>query len=86
MTDPDLFQSVTEAIRDCSEAAQETVMEPNSRLFEDLSLDSLDLVAVLMRLQDVHGIELDLDAVPDFRHVADLMTELGRQLRSKSAA
>ncbi|MEW4567480.1 phosphopantetheine-binding protein [Tautonia sp. JC769] len=61
-------------------------MEPNSRLFEDLALDSLDLVAVLMRLQDVHGIELDLDAVPDFQRISDLMAELGRQLRSKSAA
>lgn len=86
MTDQDLFRSVSQAIRDCSEAARETVMEPNSRLFEDLSLDSLDLVAVLMRLQDVHGIELDLDAVPDFRHVSDLMAELERQLRSKAAA
>ncbi|WP_169973258.1 acyl carrier protein [Tautonia rosea] len=86
MTEPDLFRSVTEAIRDCSEAARQTAIEPNSRLFEDLSLDSLDLVAVLMRLQDAHSIELDLDAVPDFRNVSDLMTELGRQLRLKSAA
>jgi acyl carrier protein len=86
VTDPDLFRSVSQAIRDCSEAARDTAMEPDSRLFEDLALDSLDLVAVLMRLQDVHGIELDLDAVPEFRHVSDLMTELGRQLRSKTAA
>lgn len=86
MTDPELFQSVTEAIRACSPAARQIVIESNSRLFEDLSLDSLDLVAVLMQLQDIHDIELDLDAVPDFRHVSDLMTELGRQLRSKAAA
>ncbi|WP_201750137.1 acyl carrier protein [Tautonia marina] len=86
MTDPELFQSVTEAIRACSPAAREIVIESNSRLFEDLSLDSLDLVAVLMQLQDAHEIELDLDAVPDFRHVSDLMAELGRQLRSKAAA
>ena len=86
MSDPELFRSVAEAIRDCSEAARQSTIEPQSRLFEELSLDSLDLVAVLMRLQDAHGIEMDLDAVPDFRLVSDLMSELGRQLRSKAAA
>lgn len=86
MTDSDLFRSVADAIRECSEAARNAQIHPNSRLIEDLSLDSLDLVAVMMRLQDAHSIELDLDAVPDFRLVSDLMTELGRQLQSKAAA
>jgi acyl carrier protein len=86
VSDPDLFRSVTEAIRACSEAAREATIEPESRLVEDLSLDSLDLVAVMMRLQDAHGVELDLDAVPDFRVVSDLGRELSRQLRGKAAA
>jgi acyl carrier protein len=85
VTDPDLFRSVTETIHACSEASRGVAISPQTRLVEDLSLDSLDLVAVMMRLQDAHGIELDLDAVPDFRIVSDLTAELGRQLQANAA-
>ena len=86
MSDPVLFRSVTEAIHACSEASRPLTIELHSRLVEDLSLDSLDLVAVMMRLQDEHGIELDRDAVPEFRLVSDLVGELARQLQAKRAA
>ena len=86
MTDPDLLHAVAEAIRRASEAAQQAEIAPETRLIEDLALDSLDLVAVMMNLQDAHDIELDLDAVTELRTVEDLMGELGRQLRGRSAA
>ena len=79
------MRAVTEAIFACSESSRECTIVPEVRLVEDLSLDSLDLVAIMMRLQDDHSIELDLDAVPDFRKVSDLMSELGRQLTRQAA-
>lgn len=85
MSDQDLLRSVSGAIRTCSESARDLAIRPDSRLVEDLSLDSLDLVAVMMRLQDEHAIELDLDAVPSFEVVSDLMAELGRQVRARAA-
>jgi acyl carrier protein len=85
MNDIDLLCSVSDAIRACSESSRGLEIQARTKLVEDLSLDSLDLVAVMMRLQDEHGIELDLDAVPSFRLVSDLMAELGHQLRSRAA-
>ncbi|QDV36697.1 phosphopantetheine-binding protein [Tautonia plasticadhaerens] len=85
MSDQDLLSSVSGAIRSCSEVARDLAIDPHSRLVEDLSLDSLDLVAVMMHLQDEHAIELDLDAVPGFEVVSDLMTELARQVRPRAA-
>ncbi|WP_158633523.1 acyl carrier protein [Tautonia sociabilis] len=87
MSDPELLRTVADAVRACNESIDDaTPIEIQSRLVEDLGLDSLDLVAVLMRLQDEHGIELDLDVVPEFRVVSDLMDELRRRLRSRPAA
>ena len=86
MTDPDLLHAVAEAIRRASEAAEHAEIAPRTRLIEDLGLDSLDLVAVMMNLQDAHDIELDLDAVTELQTVEDLMGELGRQVRGRSAA
>jgi acyl carrier protein len=85
MNDIDLLRSVSDAIRACSESSRGLEIQARTKLVEDLSLDSLDLVAVMMRLQDEHGIELDLDAVPSFRLVSDLMAELGHQLHSRAA-
>ncbi|RUL87363.1 acyl carrier protein [Tautonia sociabilis] len=87
VSDPELLRTVADAVRACNESIDDaTPIEIQSRLVEDLGLDSLDLVAVLMRLQDEHGIELDLDVVPEFRVVSDLMDELRRRLRSRPAA
>jgi acyl carrier protein len=85
MNEHDLLGFVSEAIHACSESSQQLNIRPQMRLVEDLSLDSLDLVAVMMCLQDEHRIELDLDAVPSFRLVSDLMSELARLVGSRAA-
>jgi acyl carrier protein len=80
-----LLDQASTAIREVSEAARLVTITPETRLVEDLSLDSLDMVAVVMRLQDNHGIEFDLDEAVNFRTVADIMREMGRLFASQQA-
>ncbi len=49
-------------------------------MLEDLALDSLDLVAVVLRLQDHFQVEIDADAIPSMKRVADLAASLAEQL------
>ena len=44
----------------------------DSRLVEDLAIDSLDLVGVLLAVQDHFDIVIDDDVVPSLRRVVDL--------------
>lgn len=86
-TDPTtLLDMVTRAIREVSEAARVVAVEPDTLLAEDLSLDSLDMVAVFMHLQDEHDVEVNVDDAANFRRVGDLMRELGHQLQARAAA
>jgi acyl carrier protein len=44
----------------------------DSRLVEDLAIDSLDLVGVILEIQDHFGVAIEEDAVPNLCRVADL--------------
>lgn len=80
-----LLDMVTKAIREVSEAARTVEIDPETLLVEDLSLDSLDMVAVFMHLQDEYEVELNVDEATNFRRVDDLMRGLDHQLGSRSA-
>ena len=80
-----LLEMAVSAIRAVSETARQVPVEPEQLLVDDLGLDSLDMVAVFMNLQDEHGIELDLDDALSFRRVADLVRELDRHLQPRAA-
>jgi acyl carrier protein len=77
----DVFEVISEAIRSVSPAARQAAIAPSSLLLEELALDSLDLVAVILRLQDHYQVEIDPDEIPEMRHVADLVQSLNKQLR-----
>ncbi len=49
-----------------------TIITADSRLVEDLAIDSLDLVGVLLEIQDHFDIAIDDDDVPNLRRVSDL--------------
>jgi acyl carrier protein len=54
----------------------------SSRLQEELGLDSLDLVAVILRLQDHYNVEIDPDEISAITRVSDLVTVVSDVLRS----
>jgi acyl carrier protein len=78
----DMITVIAEAIRSVSPRARATVITSESLLLEDLALDSLDLVAVILQLQDALGVEIDPDEIPALRSVGDLMSSLTRPSRS----
>ncbi len=78
----DVMARTAETIRAVSAGARQAAIEPDSRLSEDLALDSLDLVAVLVELQDEFGVEIDPDEVSEFRRVADLVAALSAEVQT----
>lgn len=78
----DVLDTISEAIRSVSAIARVTTITSESRLLEDLALDSLDLVAVILRLQDEFGVEIDPDEITELRSVGDLIASLDRHVRT----
>ena len=78
---PDILETIADAIRAVSAKARSASITPDSLLLEELALDSLDLVAVILNLQDEFHVEIDPDEIPQLRTVADLAASLANQLR-----
>ena len=78
----ELFTIVVGLIHTVSAKAKQAEITPQSLLLEELSLDSLDLVRVVMLIEDRYQISIDLDEIPKMKRVSDLMSILGRELRS----
>jgi acyl carrier protein len=78
---PDILSTIAESIRSVSPKAKGATITPESRLLEELALDSLDLVAVILNLQDAFQVEIDPDALPQMQTVADLAASLADHLR-----
>jgi acyl carrier protein len=77
----DLIETIADAIRSVSAKARGAAITPDSLLLEELALDSLDLVAVILNLQDQFHVEIDPDEIPRLRTVADLAASLASLLR-----
>jgi len=78
----EILAGITEAIRSVSAKSREVVITAHSLLLEELSLDSLDLVAVILQLQDRFQVEIDPDEITTLRRVEDLVASLTKQLRA----
>jgi acyl carrier protein len=78
----DTTAAIAQAIRTVSAKARAATITAGSLLLEDLALDSLDLVAVVIQLQDQFHVEIDADEIPSIRTVGDLAASLDRQLRA----
>jgi acyl carrier protein len=78
----DVMSVITEAVRGVSAKARDVEISPELSLLEDLALDSLDLVAVVLHLQDHFQIEIDPDEIPNLHHVSDLVATLDKHRRT----
>jgi acyl carrier protein len=78
----DMTSAIAEAIRSVSARARAATIHAGSLLLEDLALDSLDLVAVVIQLQDQFQVEIDPDEIPSIQTVGDLAASLDRQLHA----
>jgi acyl carrier protein len=78
----DVTAAITTIIRSVSAKARGMNVTADSRLLEDLALDSLDLVAVVIQVQDQFAIEIDPDEISSLQTVGDLAASLHRHARS----
>ena len=78
----ELLAAVGDAIRSVSSRARQVSITPGSHLLEDLGLDSLDLVAVIIQIQDQFQVEIDPDDIPNLHCVGDLVTSVTNQLKA----
>ena len=85
MAESKLLETIANAIRAEAESTRNATIDANTRLVEDLGLDSIDIVGVTMRLEDRFRIEIGVEDIKHFRSVNDLMDQVSLCL-GKSAA
>ncbi len=76
-----LIAEVVGIVRRAAKIPPRVPIRADSRLVEDLAVDSLDLVGVILDIQDHFGVAIEEDAVPHLCRVADLAAcvSAGRQ-------
>jgi len=72
MIDSTLVNEVAGIVRQTAKVPPQVTITADSRLVEDLAIDSLDLVGVLLAVQDHFDIVIDDDVVPSLRRIVDL--------------
>ncbi len=72
MSDPNLMAQLTRAIRSVARIPKDVPITADTRLFDDLNIDSLDLFAVLVEVQDRFDVLIDVEEMPDLNRVGDL--------------
>lgn len=70
---PCVLADVCEIVRKSAKIPPNVTIHANSRLVEDLAIDSLDLIQVILQLQDRFEIVIDEDHVADLCRVQDLV-------------
>jgi acyl carrier protein len=73
---PSLFAEVVDVIRKAAKIPPRVAITPDTRLVEDLAIDSLDLVGLILQLQDHFDVVIEEDDVPNLCRVADLAAYL----------
>ena len=77
-----LIAEVVDVIRRAAKIPACRPITGDSRLVEDLAIDSLDLVGLILQLQDDFDVVIEEDAVPNLCRVADLAAYLAERRES----
>jgi acyl carrier protein len=72
MIDSTLVAEVAGIVRQSAKVPLHVAIAAESRLVEDLAIDSLDLVGVLLAVQDHFDVAIEDDVVPSLRRIVDL--------------
>jgi acyl carrier protein len=80
--DSRLIEEVAGVVRRAARIPQGIQVHDNTLLLDDLGIDSLDLLAVILQLQDHFEVVIEPDAVPNLCRVADLAAYLADRIES----
>lgn len=84
-TDATLLAEVTKIVRQAGRIQPNVAITAESRLVDDLAIDSLDLVNVVLKIQDEFDVAIDDDDVPNLRSVSDLAAYVAAHRGSAAA-
>jgi acyl carrier protein len=82
---PSLLAEVVEVIRKAAKVPPRVPIKADTRLVEDLAIDSLDLVGLILQLQDHFDVVIEEDDVPNLCRVADLAAHLAGRRESSGS-
>ena len=82
LSEPSLVAEVVEVIRKAAKIPARVPITGDSRLVEDLAIDSLDLVGLILQIQDHFDVVIEEDDVPNLCRVADLAAYLADRRES----
>ena len=85
MSDPGLMAQLIKSIRTIARVPQDVPVTAETRLFDDLQIDSLDLFAVLVEVQDQFDVLIDVEDMPDLNRVGDLANFVSSRRNSAAA-
>jgi len=85
MNRDEIFAHVRTTIAELFELDPEEI-GPESTIFEDLDLDSIDAIDLVAKLQQFTGQRIDEDTMRGVRTVSDLVRVLAKQLEQSSGA
>jgi acyl carrier protein len=85
MIETSLVADVADAVRHAAKIPSDVPIAPESRLIEDLSIDSLDLVGVLLDIQDHFEVVIEDEDVPSLRRISDLAQYVASRRGSAAA-
>jgi acyl carrier protein len=85
MTESTLLAEVAETVRAAAKIPPAVQIAAETRLVEDLAIDSLDLVGVFLKIQDHFDLAIEDEDVPSLRRVVDLASYVAKR-RSSAAA
>ncbi|GAC1346103.1 MAG: hypothetical protein NVSMB14_09180 [Isosphaeraceae bacterium] len=77
-----LCDEVVDVVRKAAKLRHDVVIEHDSRLVEDLGIDSLDLVGVFLEIQDHFDVLIDDEDLLKLARVRDIV----QYVRSRSSA
>ncbi len=72
MSDPCLMAQITAAVRKVARVPRDVPITAETSLIDDLRIDSLDLFAVVLEVQDRYNIVFEVEDMPRLERVGDL--------------
>jgi acyl carrier protein len=85
MIDPILHSELADTVRSIARIPSGVEIAPESRLVEDLGIDSLDLVSIVLTAQELYGVAIDEDEVSGLRTMSDLVVYVDRRRNAAAA-
>ncbi len=85
MNDPCLLAQITATVRSVARVPRDVPITVETRMVDDLRIDSLDLFAVVIAVQERFDLMIDVEDIPDLNRVGDLAAYVASRRNAAAA-